>query len=263
MKMKLKHAIFGIGLAVLTLVLPALMILRAETIVWEVNGENKVTGKVTRPAVGYTWPISAVSLPLPAGAATEATLQNLLDTVGTETQLADLLVLAQRLLDSTATETTALDVLSMLTNLRDGVATETTLSALDAKVTACDTTNLNTGLDTRASEATLCDIKTALSDYAFTDTVVEVTLTDTGTEYSYILPANCIGFEFEPSTDVAIRWAETTGCVLTTNYRTLKAGKSFDELSNPRKLTYAGKTFYFNCPSTADIRLEIVVRTSP
>lgn len=96
-----------------------------------VSGSVAVTGTFWQA----TQPVSAASLPLPSGAATEATLSAIAGYLDTEVAA---MVTAAQLLDNCISGNEAqVDVVSSA--LPTGAATESTLSTLNGKVTACNT----------------------------------------------------------------------------------------------------------------------------
>lgn len=145
-----------------------------------IGGTNKAGVTVNGLAVdgsAVTQPISAASLPLPTGAATEATLASIntnssnLDVLlstraseltlsGVKTQTDKLTFVASRLLIDGSGVTQPISALSL--PLPTGAATETTLSAV-----LTNTNNLDVALSTRASELTLTGVKTQTDKLTF------------------------------------------------------------------------------------------------
>lgn len=145
-----------------------------------IGGTNKATVTTNGLVVdgsATTQPISAVSLPLPTGAATETTLTSvetntdnldvLLSTRATEATLSDikdqtdeLTFVASRLLVDGSGVTQPVSALSL--PLPTGAATETTLVDIET-----NTNNLDVALSTRASELTLSSIKDQTDELTF------------------------------------------------------------------------------------------------
>ena len=151
-------------------------------------------------------------------------------------------------------------------------ASEATLAALDAKVTAVDTSNLDTSLNVALSElarvlnaldakvttvntgAVAGSVTATIADSTLTDTWYDLTLTDTATEYSFTLPTGCVGYEFQCRTSNDVRWGNTAE--VATKYWTLKSGTAYSTwpLAN---YNHSGKTLYFYSPTTAGLVIEI------
>ena len=125
-----------------------------------VAGKDGTTARFLKVAADGTLLISATSLPLPAGAATEATLLSLdSKDFATETTLAQILADTSSLdasidvnLSTRASEATLLSLDSK------DFATETTLAQILADTSSLDA-SIDVNLSTRASEATLANVE--------------------------------------------------------------------------------------------------------
>ena len=100
-----------------------------------------------------------------------------------------------------------------------------------------------------------------MTDVTLADTIIDLTLTDSGTVYNVVLPAKCVAYEF---------WAVGTGVVkfamssagIDTNYMTLKAGYPYSTFSLGSEKIYSG-TIYFRCPLADNEIMCIRIWTKP
>lgn len=132
-----------------------------------------------------------------------------------------------------------------------------TQTALPVSGTDVDIRNLTAALDTVHVDS---PILATLSDSTPTDTWYDLTLTDTGTEYSQVLPANTIAYKFQCRTSNDVRWGNTGE--LATTYWTLKSGASHDTFPLPN-YNYSSKTLYFRSETTAGLVMEIYAIVKP
>jgi hypothetical protein len=104
-------------------------------------------------------------------------------------------------------------------------------------------------------------VTTTISDSTYSDSVVDVTLSDTGTVYSYTLPSTCVMFEFQCRTATDILYSNNSaGITGGTGYRTLKSGTSYN--SPGQKYAVIGsKTLFWKSPATAGAVLELTIWT--
>ena len=122
-----------------------------------IGGTNKAAVTANGLAVdgsGATQPISALTLPLPTGAATELTLGDI------KSDLDQFTFVASKLLIDGSTVTQPISAVAL--PLPAGAATESTLSAVKD-----DVDNLDVALSTRATEATLANVKSDLDQFTF------------------------------------------------------------------------------------------------
>jgi hypothetical protein len=120
-------------------------------------------------------------------------------------------------------------------------------------------------VDFTAPDTTIQDgggsITTDRADIANSFLIVDLALTDTGTVYSYTLPAKCIDFELEARGVGVVDWSNSDTTAATT-YKTLKSGYPYTTFGKGAENLYSG-TLYFKCPLTANEVMEIIVWTKP
>ena len=97
------------------------------------------TTLLTVDGSGVTQPISVASLPLPSGAATEATLASLLTELGQKLEAGGAVTISGTVPVSGTFFQATQPVSAASLPLPSGAATESTLSTLNGKVTACNT----------------------------------------------------------------------------------------------------------------------------
>jgi hypothetical protein len=128
-----------------------------------------------------------------------------------------------------ATEVTQLIIAGYMQQLTDGTATETTLAQI---------------------LAALQQLK--FSDETYSETIVDLTLTDTGTWYSYSLPENTVSYDIKARTGHDFKVSKSDGGA----YQTVWAG---DVLKRAVTNGVLSDTLYFNAPDSAGLVLEIRV----
>ena len=99
-----------------------------------------------------------------------------------------------------------------------------------------------------------------LSDITFSDTIVDLTLTDTATVYSYALPTDCIWYEFNGRDNYDFR-VSFNNDTLVANYRTVRAGEPYRV--PPLVGHFYSGTIYFKCPDYAAFVVEVRVCRKP
>lgn len=210
-------------------------------------------------------PVSATSLPLPTGAATESTLSTLNGKV-TTVDTGNVTVASSALPTGAATETTlsalntkvtAVDTGNVTVSssaLPTGAATETTLSTLNGKVTACDTSNvtiassaLPTGAATAANQASILaelqriETKTPVDflDSGLVDSS-STNITTAGTQVVASLAADCS--ELEIQEDIGEFMALTDGADAILAYLPLGGGRVKVSIASGTTLKLASLT---------------------
>jgi len=93
------------------------------------------------------------------------------------------------------------------------------------------------------------------------ETIVDLNLADSSTEYSYTLPSSCKEYEFQCEQNVDVRYSSAAGGT-NTNYRTLKAGTTWASWGRVGT-NYANKTLYFKCPSQNNVVIQITIWNKP
>ena len=101
-------------------------------------------------------------------------------------------------------------------------------------------------------------LNVTISDSTLIDTIVDLVLADTGTVYSYALPANTVIYEYQARTAVDVRYAKSEAGI-TSNYRTLKSGSVYNTPDRAGTI-YTG-TLYFKDPVNAGTVIEITIWT--
>jgi len=100
-------------------------------------------------------------------------------------------------------------------------------------------------------------IYTKTTDDTLSETIVDLSLADSSTEYSYTLPSSCKEYEFQCEQNVDVRYSSGAGGT-DTNYRTLKAGTTWSSWGRIGT-NYANKTLYFKCPSQNNVVIQITI----
>ena len=196
-----------------------------------------------------TQPISAVSLPLPLGAASEAKLnilaaylKKLSDTVNDETQV------------DVNIKNTSLAVTGSFYPETQPVSGSVTVSGTDIDIRA-----LSSASDSvEVKQATASNLKTEpnLTDLTYSDTMSYVTCADSGLWYSFVLPAKTVAFTLHARTGYDIKISKDAAG---TQYWTIWAGESFPPTPAVRE-GYVSGTYYINSPDCAGLVVEAWIR---
>jgi len=95
-------------------------------------------------------------------------------------------------------------------------------------------------------------VPVAFSDKTYSESIVELTLTDTGLWYDYALPSNTVSYDIKARTGYDFKVSKSDGGA----YQTTWAG---DALKRDVPMGVLSDTLYFNSPDSAGLILEIRV----